>query len=437
MSERLPTVAVVGRQNVGKSTLVNRLFGAKEAIAHEKPGVTRDRIEVPVTWRGRRFVVVDTGGYVGRPEGIEELVSRQAERAAATADVVLLVGDAQTGVQDEDLVLASRLRRIDAPVLVAVNKVDAEAVEPDAAAFFALGLGEPEAVSALHGRGSGDLLDRLVELLPDLEDEDEVEGEPRFALVGRPNVGKSSLFNLLVGEERSVVYEEAGTTRDSVDAVVRWDEGPVRFVDTAGLRRPGRMQGIDYYSLVRAVRAVDRAHVALLVLDAVDGLTAEDKHIAERVIEAGRGLLVTANKWDLVPTEERDPLFKELTETITPFARASLLRTSAVSGTGVGRLPKELVHVHSAWASRMPTTKVNEVLQQAQDERPPLRGAPRYRYGTQVSPGPPTFVLFGGKAPSPGYQRFLENRLRRAFGLEGVPIRLRFRAKRRKSSSRR
>jgi GTPase len=437
MSERLPTVAVVGRQNVGKSTLVNRLFGAKEAIAHEQPGVTRDRIEVPVTWRGRRFVVVDTGGYVGRPEGIEELVSRQAERAAATADVVLLVGDAQTGVQDEDLVLASRLRRIDAPVLVAVNKVDAEAVEPDAAAFFALGLGEPEAVSALHGRGSGDLLDRVVELLPDLEDEDEVEGEPRFALVGRPNVGKSSLFNRLVGEERSVVYEEAGTTRDSVDAVVRWDEGPVRFVDTAGLRRPGRMQGVDYYSLVRAVRAVDRAHVALLVLDAVDGLTAEDKHIAERVIEAGRGLLVTANKWDLVPTEERDRLFKELTDAIKPFAKASLLRTSALTGTGVGRLPKELVRVHSAWARRMPTTKVNEVLQQAQDERPPLRGAPRYRYGTQVSPGPPTFVLFGGKAPSPGYQRFLENRLRRAFGLEGVPIRLRFRAKRRKPSRRR
>jgi GTPase len=437
MNERLPTVAVVGRQNVGKSTLVNRLFGAKETIAHEQPGVTRDRIEVAVTWRGRRFLVVDTGGYVGRPEGIEELVSRQAEQAAATADVVLLVGDVQTGVQDEDLRLASRLRRVVAPVLVAVNKVDGDAVEPDAAAFYALGLGEPEPISALHGRGSGDLLDRLVELLPDLEDEDEVEGEPRFALVGRPNVGKSSLFNHLVGEERSIVYEEAGTTRDSVDALVRWDGRPVRFVDTAGLRRPGRMRGVDYYGLVRAVRAVDRAHVALLVLDATDGLTAEDKHIAERVMEAGRGLLVTANKWDLVPSGERDPLFKELGDSITPFAQASLLRTSALTGTGVGRLPKELLRLHGAWGSRAATTRVNEVLQQAQDQRPPLRGAPRYRYGTQVSSGPPSFVLFGGKAPSPGYQRFLENRFRSAFGLAGVPIRLRFRAKRRRPAGRR
>jgi GTP-binding protein len=436
MSERLPTVAVVGRQNVGKSTLVNRLFGAKETIAHEQPGVTRDRIEVPVTWRGRRFVVVDTGGYVGRPEGIEELVSRQAERAADTADVVLLVGDVQTGVQDEDIRLASKLRRVDAPVLVAVNKVDAEWVEPDTAAFYALGLGEPELVSALHGRGSGDLLDRLVDLLPDLDAEDEVEGEPRFALVGRPNVGKSSLFNRLVGEERSVVYEEAGTTRDSVDAVVPWEGGPVRFVDTAGLRRPGRMKGVEYYGLVRAVRAVDRAHVALLVLDATEGLTGEDKHVAERVIEAGRGLLVTANKWDLLAPDERDRSFKELGEQIRPFAQASLLRTSALTGTGVGRIPAELLRVHAAWSSRAATTRVNEVLQRAQDERPPPRGAPRFRYGTQVSSGPPGFVLFGGRAPSPGYQRFLENRFRREFGLEGVPIRLRFRSKRRRSGGR-
>ena len=436
MSEGLPTVAVIGRQNVGKSTLVNRLFGAKETISHEQPGVTRDRIEVPVTWRGRRFLVVDTGGYVGDPEGIEELVSRQAERAAATADVIILVGDAQTGVQQEELLLASRLRGASAPVLVVVNKVDGEAVEPEAAAFHSLGLGEPESVSALHGRGSGDLLDRLVDLLPDGNAEDEVEGEPKFALVGRPNVGKSSLFNRLVGEERSVVYEEAGTTRDSVDALVRWDDTAVRFVDTAGLRRPGRMQGVEYYGLVRAVRAVDRAHVALLVLDATDGLTAEDKHVAERVMEAGRGLVVTANKWDLVEAGERDRLFKDLTELVKPFASASLLRTSALTGTGVGRLPAELLRTHASWSTRTPTTKVNEVLQQAQDERPPLRGSPRYRYGTQVSAGPPTFVLFGGRAPGTGYQRYLENRIRRAFDLRGVPVRLRFRAKRRKSSRR-
>jgi GTP-binding protein len=430
--DRDPTVAVIGRQNVGKSTLVNRLLGAKETIAHEQPGVTRDRIDVPVTWRGRRFVVVDTGGYVARAGGIDALVSRQAERAFADADVVLLVGDVQTGVQDEDLRLAERLRGSTAPVLGADNKVESDAVEPEAAAFHALGLGEPQPISALHGRGSGDLLDKLLDLLPDSEAEDELEGEPRFALVGRPNVGKSSLFNRLVGEERSVVYEEAGTTRDSVDALVQWESRPVRFVDTAGLRRPGRMQGVEYYGLVRAVRAVDRAHVALLVLDATEGLTSEDKHVAERVIEAGRALAVTANKWDLVETGSRDELFKTLTEIMRPFARAPLVRTSALTGTGVNRLPGLLLGLHAAWSRRVPTTRVNDVLQQAQAERPAPRGGPRYRYGTQVSAGPPTFVLFGGRAPSPGYQRYLENRLRLAFDLEGVPIRIRFRPGRRK-----
>jgi GTP-binding protein len=435
MAERTPTVAVVGRQNVGKSTLVNRLFGAKETIAHELPGVTRDRIEVPVTWRGRRFTVVDTGGYATRSGGIEALVSAQAERAAKAADVVLLVGDAQVGIQEEDLALARSLRASEAPVLVVVNKVDSEALEPETAVFHKLGLGEPVPVSALHGRGSGDLLDTLLDLLPELEDEGELEGEPRLALVGRPNVGKSSLFNRLVGEERSVVYEEAGTTRDAVDAVVPWEEGTVRFVDTAGLRRPGRMQGVDYYGLVRAVRAIDRANVALLVLDATEGFTGEDKHIAERVIEAGRGLAVAANKWDLVESEGRDRLFKELGESVAPFAGAQLVRTSALRGTGVGRLPTLLMALHEGWLRRVPTTRVNEVLQAAQGERPPPRGAGRYLYGTQVSAGPPTFVLFGGRAPAPSYQRFLENRLRRTFEFGGIPIRMRFRPKRRRRSS--
>ena len=421
----------MGRQNVGKSTLVNRLLGAKEAIAHEQPGVTRDRLEVPVTWRGRRFVVVDTGGYVSRAGGIEALVSAQAERAAGSADVVVLLADAQVGVQEEDVVLARRLRRADAPVLVAVNKVDSDVLEPEATAFHALGLGEPMPVSALHGRGSGDLLDRLVALLPESEDEAGLEGEPRLALVERPNVGKSSMFNRLVGEERSVVYEEAGTTRDAVDALVEWDGRPVRFVDTAGLRRPGRLQGVDYYGLVRAVRAIERAHVALLVVDATEGLTGEDKHIAERVMEAGRGLLVAANKWDLVEAGGKDQLFKTLSEQITPFARARLVRTSAVRGVGVGRLPGAMLDLHAGWTRRVPTAQVNGVLREAQGERPPLRGVGRFLYGTQVSTGPPTFVLFGGRAPDAGYRRFLENRLRRTFGFDGVPVRLRFRAKRR------
>jgi GTP-binding protein len=436
MSDRTPTVAVVGRQNVGKSTLVNRLLGAKEAIAHEQAGVTRDRIEVHVTWRGRSFTVVDTGGYADRADGIEALVSAQAERAATTADVVVLVGDAQTGIQEEDLALARRLRRTRAPVLVTVNKVDSDAVEPEAAVFHALGLGEPLPVSALHGRGSGDLLDRLVELLPEDGDHVELEGEPRLALVGRPNVGKSSLFNRLVGEERSVVYEDAGTTRDAVDAIVRREDTAVRFVDTAGLRRPGRLQGVEYYGLVRAVRAIDRAHVALLVLDATDGFTSEDKHIAERVMEAGRGLAVAANKWDLVESGARDALFKDLTERVGAFSGAHLVRTSALTGSGINRLLPALLRVHERWSQRVPTTRVNEVLQEAQGERPPPRGVSRFLYATQVSAGPPTFVLFGGRPPDAGYRRYLENRFRRSFDLQGVPIRLRFRAKRRRRSSR-
>jgi GTP-binding protein len=430
----LPRVAVVGRQNVGKSTLVNRLFGRREVIAHEQPGVTRDRVEVPVEWRGRRFLVVDTGGYTSRAGGVEALASAQAARAAETADLVLLVTDAQTGIQEEDAVLARRLRGARMPVLAVVNKVDSDLQEPDTAAFHGLGLGEPIAVSALHGRGSGDLLDTILNLLPEAETQPEVEAEPRFALVGRPNVGKSSLFNRLVAEERSVVYEEAGTTRDAVDAVVMWDSGPVRFVDTAGLRRASRMQGVDYYGLVRAAQAIDRAHVALLVLDATEGLTGDDKHVAARVIESGRGLVVAANKWDLVPSEERSSLLEDLAEQLAPFHRPPLVRTSALTGVGVGRVPGLLLEQHARWWRRVPTAEVNRVLQEAQGERPPPRGTPRFRYGTQTSAGPPTFVLFGARGPEPGYRRFLENRLRRAFELDGIPIRLKFRAKRRARS---
>jgi GTP-binding protein len=431
-TRRLPRVAVVGRQNVGKSTLVNRLFGSREAIAHEEPGVTRDRIELPVEWRGRTFLVVDTGGYVPRSGGIEALVAKQAERAAQDADLVLLVVDSRTGIQEEDALLATQLRRATVPVVVVANKVDSDAVEPDAAVFHGLGLGEPIAVSALHGRGAGELLDVVLALLPESAPQLEVEEEePRFALVGRPNVGKSSLFNRLVGEERAVVYERAGTTRDAVDALVDRDGRRFRFVDTAGLRRGSRLQGLDYYGLVRSARAIDRAHVALLLLDASEGLTSDDKHIAAKVIEAGRGLVVAANKWDLVPGDEKEPLLKELGEALAPFAAPLVVRCSALRGTGVARLPSVLVGIHERWTVRAPTAKVNDVLAEAQGVRPPPRGVGRFIYGTQVATGPPSFVLFGGRVPDPGYRRFLENRLRRAFGFDGVPIRLRFRQRRR------
>ena len=305
MTGRVPRVAVVGRQNVGKSTLVNRLFGHREAIAHPAPGVTRDRIEVETAWRGRTFQLVDTGGYLHGARGVEALVAEQADRAAAGADLILLVVDAQAGVTEDDATLAKRLRRVRIPVVLVANKVDSEREEAEVAALHRLGLGDPVAVSALHGRASGDLLDRVVALLPDAPPEGEARAEPSFAVVGRPNVGKSSLFNRLVGSERSVVYEEAGTTRDAVDAVVDWPDGPVRFVDTAGMRRAVRVQGVEYYSFVRAGRAIERADVAVMVLDALEGFTVEDRKIAVRALEAGRALQLVANKWDLVEEKDR------------------------------------------------------------------------------------------------------------------------------------
>jgi GTPase len=429
----LPRVAVIGRQNVGKSTLVNRLFGRREAIAHDMPGVTRDRVEVEATWRGRRFGLVDTAGYLSRAKGVEALARAQADRAIAEADLILLVVDAPAGITEEDAALARRLRRSPVPVLLVANKVDTDREESDATAFNRLGLGEPFAVSSMHGRATGDLLDRIVALLPEAphEPEGEPEEEPRFALVGRPNVGKSSLFNRLVGEERSVVFEEAGTTRDAVDAVIEWPEGPVRFVDTAGMRRQVKVRGVEYFSFVRATEAIERAHVAALVIDASEGFTVEDKKIVNRVMEEGRAFLLVANKWDLV--EEKDRTYKIMKETLQPFARATVMRTSAVTGQGVHRLPPVLLDLHARWTTRVPTSRVNEVIQQAQRERPTPRVTGNLHYATQTGTGPPSFVIFGGaKEPDAGYGRFIENRLRREFHLEGVPIRLTFRPRKRR-----
>jgi GTP-binding protein len=411
------------------------MVGRRAAIAHGRPGVTRDRIELEVSWRGRRFGLVDTAGHVSGARGIEAAAAKQADRAAKEADLVVLVVDAPAGIQEEDAALARRLRRVPTPVLLVANKVDVADDEPEAARFVRLGLGEPFAVSGLHGRGAGDLLDRIVSLLPDLPETEEGPEEPRFAIVGRPNVGKSSLFNRLVGEERSVVFEEAGTTRDAVDAVVSWPDGPVRFVDTAGMRRPTRAQGIEYFSFVRATEAIERADVAMLVIDGTQGFTTEDKRIANRVMEAGRAFVLVANKWDLV--EEKERRYGDLNDTVRVFADAGVVRTSALKGTGVHRLGPVLLDLHARWSLRVPTAKVNDVVQRAQRERPTPRSTGTLHYATQVASGPPTFVVFGGaKEPDAGYRRYLENRLRRTFGFQGVPIRLRFRGRRPKPAAR-
>lgn len=431
---RPPRVAIVGRQNVGKSTLLNRLLGAREAIADAIPGVTRDRVEATVEWRDRTFVAVDTGGYVRRARGVDALVTAQADRAMEEADLILLVVDAAVGIQEEDAALARRLRRSSVPVLLVANKVDSAAREAEAAELYRLGLGEPAPVSALHGRAAGDLLDRIVELLPPRAEPDEkAEQEPVFCIVGRPNVGKSSLFNRLVGDERAVVYEEAGTTRDSIDAVVAVDGRPVRFVDTAGFRRPSRAEGLEYYGFVRAVRAIDRAHVAALVVAADEGVTTEDRRIAARVSEAGRGLVVVANKWDLVEAGERAARFAAIREAVEVFPGVPLLRTSARTGAGAGKVMPALLEAHAQWSRRVPTAEVNRVLHEAQGDHPPPRTAGRLLYATQVGTGPPRFVLFTGGPLPPSYRRFVENRLRSAFRFGGSPIRLSVRPRRRRS----
>jgi GTP-binding protein len=434
MTGTIPTVAVVGRQNVGKSTLVNRLFGRRATIAHDTPGVTRDRVELEATWRGRRFGLVDTAGFLPGARGLEALAGEQAALAARTADVIVLVVDVTTGITEDDARLARRLRREEAPVVVVANKADSPHDEADVSSFVSLGLGEPVPVSALHGRGAGDLLDRLVALLPESQEPDGTLEEPRFAIVGRPNVGKSSLFNRLLGEERSVVSDVPGTTRDSVDSFVTWPDlvaggGRVRFVDTAGMRRGSSVRSVEYYSFLRASEAIDRAHVAIVVIDAADGLTSEDKRIVRRVIDAGRALLVAANKWDLV--EDKDRVFKTLGTELGPFADAHAVRVSALQGQGVHRLPPLLVDLHDRWSLRASTSKVNDILQRAQRERPTPRAAGTLHYATQVGAGPPTFVIFGGaREPDGSYRRYLENRLRRELSLAGVPIRIRFRARR-------
>jgi GTP-binding protein len=425
-----PRVAVVGRPNVGKSTLVNRIVGRRRAIAHESAGVTRDRLELPARWAGRSFTVVDTGGMVRRARGLDAAVVRQAAQAIEGSDLVLLVVDVTAGITEDDARVAGDLRRGPNTVLVVANKVDAEAQEPLASEFHGLGLGDPVPVSALHGRGSDELLDRVVDLLPaDAGSEPRLDDEPRFCLVGRPNVGKSSIFNRILRSERAVVHDEPGTTRDSVDSLVTVNGRILRFIDTAGMRPVTRTTGVEYYGLLRSLRAVDSSHVALLVVDASLGVVGEDKRIASRVVESGRGLVVVLNKWDLVPSEERSERFRTLADELRTFPGTPVLRASALTGLGVGRIVPALLEVHGAWTRRVPTADVNRVLLSAAEANPPPRGFGKLKYGTQVSGRPPTFVLFGATYPGASYQRYLEHALRDAFGFQGVPVRISFRGR--------
>jgi GTPase len=433
MSE-LPMVAIVGRPNVGKSTLLNRIVGRREAIVEEKPGVTRDRKEVEAEWRGRRFRLVDTGGYLLGGDALDDKVSRQSETAMREASAVVVVVDAAVGVTEEDARVAELLRGSKTPVFIAVNKVDGANREGAIWEFMALGLGEPSAISALHGRGTGDLLDRVLDVLPPEDDaaDDDVEpevGERVFsvAIVGRPNVGKSTLFNRMIGDERAVVHDMPGTTRDSIDTVVETDEGPIRFVDTAGMRRRAKIdEGTEYYSLVRALQSVDRSDVALLVIDVTDGVTAQDQRLAERVDAAGCPLVVLLNKWELLDAEQRLDVTAQMARKLHFIGDSVVLKISALTGKGVTKLLPALGDAIDAYHRRVPTRKVNDCLRAAQQRQPGPHGA-RVLYATQGAADPPTFTLFANKEIPPTYLRYLERSLREAFDMGATPIKLRVR----------
>ncbi len=421
----LPVVAVVGRPNVGKSTLVNRLIGRREAIVEERPGVTRDRILYQTEWRGRAFLVVDTGGLETDPES--ELAGKVAEtaRAAATeADVVALVVDVADGITPDDESVAEVVRKLGHPVVLVANKADTPKRERDSSELFALGLGDPITVSALHGRGVGDLLDVLTQDFP-AERQDE-STEPNIAIVGRPNVGKSTLFNRAVGAERSIVHDEPGTTRDAVDTIVEVEGQRYRFVDTAGLRRSARIdESTEFFGTVRTKRALERCDVAVLVVDATEGISRQDMRIADDIAELGRSAVVVLNKIDALSADELTKERQELKRRLPHLAWAPFLEVSALTGKGVSRIFEALPPVLEARHIRVPTPILNAVVDDLQARTPiPSTGrGERVKYAVQAETAPPTVVLFGASRIPEQWLRYLDRGLRRRFGFEGTPIR--------------
>jgi GTP-binding protein len=423
----LPVVAIVGRPNVGKSTLVNRFIGRRAAVVQDVPGVTRDRIPYQALWNGKNFTVVDTGGWEPKATGMAASIARQAEYAMKTADVIVLVVDASVGATETDLAAARVLRRSDRPVILVANKVDDERGEASAAELWSLGLGEPYTVSALHGRGSGDLLDLVLDAMPEAPREtEEVGGPRRVALVGRPNVGKSSLINRLAKEERSVVDSVAGTTVDPVDSLVNLGGEEWRFVDTAGLRRKvNTASGTEYYASLRTEAAIDAAEVAVVLLAADEVISEQDQRVITQVIEAGRALVIAFNKWDTLDEDRHAQLEKEIDRDLARIKWASRVNISAVTGRGVNKLADHLRSALASWETRVPTAELNTFIRAlVQETPPPARGgrAPKIKYVTQADIRPPRFVVFSTGFLEAGYRRFLERKLREQFGFHGTPI---------------
>ena len=425
----LPVVAVVGRPNVGKSTLVNRILGRREAVVEDVPGVTRDRVAYDAEWAGRRFTLVDTGGWEIDASGIHLRVAEQAEIAVELADVVMFVVDATVGATDTDEGVVKLLRRSGRPVVLVANKVDDQRFEADATTLWGLGLGQPWPVSALHGRGSGDVLDAVLEVLPTVSQVGGAYargGPRRVALIGRPNVGKSSLLNKLIGHERVVVDDVAGTTRDPVDELVELAGKTWRFVDTAGIRRRvHQTRGADFYASLRTQTALEKAEVAVVLIDAGSELTEQDIRVVQQVIDAGRALVIAFNKWDVVDEDRRYYLQREIDKDLVQVPWAPRVNISARTGRHLDRLVPALETALESWDTRIPTAKLNAFLGEIVAASPhPVRGGkqPRILFATQASARPPRFVLFASGFIEAGYRRFIERKLRERFGFEGTPV---------------
>ncbi|MFF1557745.1 ribosome biogenesis GTPase Der [Streptomyces sp. NPDC058279] len=426
----LPVLAVVGRPNVGKSTLVNRIIGRREAVVEDKPGVTRDRVTYEAEWAGRRFKVVDTGGWEQDVLGIDAAVAAQAEYAIETADAVVFVVDAKVGATDSDEAVVKLLRRAGKPVVLCANKVDGLSGESDAASLWSLGLGLPHPVSSLHGRGTGDMLDAVLDALPEAPAQTfgaaPLGGPRRIALIGRPNVGKSSLLNKVAKEDRVVVNELAGTTRDPVDELIQLGGVTWKFVDTAGIRKKVHLQqGADYYASLRTAAAVEKAEVAVILIDSTETISVQDQRIITMAVEAGRAIVIAYNKWDELDEERRYYLEREIETEMQQVSWAPRVNVSALTGRHMEKLVPAIETALAGWETRVPTGRLNAFLGEVVAAHPhPIRGGkqPRILFGTQAGSKPPRFVLFASGFLEHGYRRFIERRLREEFGFEGTPI---------------
>jgi len=447
-SADLPTVVIIGRPNVGKSTLFNRIVGSQQAIVEDRPGITRDRKELEAEWLDTPFLIVDTGGWMPGGDALEEKVTRQVEEAVKEADVVLFVIDASVSLTDDDQLIANWVRRTGTDVLVVANKADNQRRENDIWEYMGLGLGDPMPTSALHGRRAGDLLDKIISFFPEREEQPEEEEDaydedqlavieslidldgkppPRVAIVGRPNVGKSTLFNHLVGTDRAVVHDLAGTTRDAIDTLVETEDGPIVFVDTAGMRKRGKIDdSAEYYSLVRALRAIDDSDIALLVIDATIGVTGQDQRLSERVDASGCPIIIVLNKWELVGPEARLEVQSEVKRKLAFLGDAPVLKISALSGKNVHKLHPLLQDSIRQYHKRVPTKSVNKIIGAAQQAQPANGGA-KVLYAVQGATDPPTFTLFVNRELDRTYLRYLERRLREDLDMGSTPIKMRVR----------